>query len=63
MSVNLLNMEKDTIMQYEYTAGIDKILTIENHLMIEVKNKGLLIYKMNEFEKEIGMIPLLNEIQ
>lgn len=29
--------------------------------MVEVKNKGFVIYKMNEFEKEIGILPLSNE--
>lgn len=47
VAINLLNMEKEIIMQYEFSAGLDKIFTIENHLMIEVKNKGLLIYKLN----------------
>ncbi len=36
-------------MQYEYTSGINKILTIEGHLMIEIKSKGFLVYKLNEF--------------
>lgn len=51
IAFNLLNMEKEIIMQYEFSAGLDKIFSIENHLMIEVKNKGLLVYKLNEFEK------------
>jgi hypothetical protein len=49
VGLNLLNMERDIIMQYEFAAGLDKIFVIENHLMIEVKNKGLLVYKLNEF--------------
>lgn len=51
------------MLQYDFTSGIGKICVIESHLMVEVKNKGFLIYKMNEFEKEIGILPLANEIK
>ena len=47
-------------MRYESSLGINRIFSSEGHMLIEIKNKGLLIYKLNEFEKDIGMIPLLN---